>query len=251
MKLITVKNYDELSKQAATYLIKKVQINPKMTLGLATGSTPEGMYSYIVKDHQENETTYRNIVTFNLDEYVGLDENDKNSYHYFMNDHLFNHLDINKANIYIPNGNVDNSEKECNEYEASIKAHGGIDLQLLGIGSNGHIGFNEPGSPFDSRTRIVTLTEKTRSDNARFFDKLEDVPTHAITMGMGTILESKEILMLISGEGKRDAMKKLLSGKVSEDFPASALHKHKNVTVIADEAALADVSLDIIKAFQS
>lgn len=249
MKLIKVKNYDELSKWAANYFIQKVKAQPTMTLGLATGSTPEGMYKYIVKDHKENSTTYRNIVTFNLDEYVGLDEHDVNSYHYFMNDHLFKHLDINEANIYIPNGNVANSEAECEKYEQSIKAHGGIDLQLLGIGSNGHIGFNEPGSSFHSRTRIVTLTERTRLDNARFFKKLEDVPTHAITMGMGTILESKEILMLISGEGKKEAMRKLLSGEVTEDFPASALHKHTNVTVIADEAALADVPSEMMNAY--
>lgn len=250
MKLIKVKDYDELSKTAAAYLIKKIQQQPKMTLGLATGSTPEGMYKYLVKDHKENHTSYRNIVTFNLDEYVGLEANDINSYQYFMNDHLFKHLDIEKSNAHIPNGCVGDCQKECQTYERLIKEHGGIDLQLLGIGRNGHIGFNEPGSSFQSRTRVVTLTENTRKDNARFFEKLEDVPTHAITMGMGTILESKEILMLISGEGKREAMRMLLSGIVSEDFPASALHKHPKATVIADEAALADVSPEIIKAYE-
>lgn len=242
MKLIKVKDYDELSKQAAAYFIKKIQSSPTMTLGLATGSTPEGMYRYLVNDHKENHTSYRNITTFNLDEYIGLDGSDKNSYRFFMNDHLFNHLDIEKANAHVPCGNLKDSSTECATYEQLIKEHGGIDLQLLGIGANGHIGFNEPGTSFQSRTHIVKLTDKTRRDNARFFNNLEEVPTEAITMGIATIMESKEIVLLVSGEGKREAMRMLLDGKVSEDFPASILHNHSNVTVIADEAALAGVS---------
>lgn len=238
MKLIKAKDYDDLSKQAAAYFIKKVQSSPTMTLGLATGSTPEGMYRYLIKDHQENHTSYKNITTFNLDEYVGLDGNNQNSYRFFMNDRLFHHLDIEQSNTHVPCGDLKDLSEECDTYERLIKEHGGIDLQLLGIGGNGHIGFNEPGSSFQSRTRIVELTDKTRRDNARFFNKLEDVPTEAITMGMATIMESKEIVLLASGEGKREAMRMLLSGKVSEDFPASILNNHSSVTIIADEAAL-------------
>ncbi|MEC1722665.1 glucosamine-6-phosphate deaminase [Schinkia azotoformans] len=249
MRLIMAKDYEDLSKQAADYFIKKIQGSPAMTIGLATGSTPEGMYRYLVRDYKENRISFRNITTFNLDEYVGLDGNNKNSYQFFMNDHLFNHIDIEKSNAHIPGGISKDISADCATYEQLIKKHGGIDLQLLGIGGNGHIGFNEPGSSFQSRTRIVELTDKTRRDNARFFNSFEEVPTEAVTMGMGTILESKEILMLISGEGKREAARMLLSGNVNEDFPASALHKHPNAIVIADEAALADVPADLLKAY--
>ena len=242
MKLIKVKDYEDLSKQAAAYFIKKIQSSPDMTIGLATGSTPEGMYRYLIKDYEENHTTYRNITTFNLDEYIGLDGSNKNSYRYFMNNHLFNYIDIEKSSIHLPCGISKESSAECATYEQLIKEHGGIDLQLLGIGGNGHIGFNEPGSSFQSRTRIVELTDETRKDNARFFNNLEEVPTAAITMGLGTIMECKEIVLLASGEGKREAMRLLLDGRVSEDFPASLLHNHSNVIVIADEAALAGLN---------
>lgn len=247
MKVIKVKDYDELSKVAADYFIEKIKKDPSMTLGLATGSTPIGMYQYLIKDHKENQTSYENIITFNLDEYIGLDESNKNSYKYFMNDQLFHHINIDPANVHIPNGKTDNSERECELYEEKIKEKGGIDLQLLGIGANGHIGFNEPGTSFKSRTHVVKLAEKTRSDNARFFEKIEDVPTHAITMGIQTIMESKEIVLLASGEGKRETIKRLLTGPISEDFPASCLHNHPNVTVIVDEEALGDIDLKNVK----
>lgn len=243
MKLIKAKDYEDLSKLAATYFIKKIQSSPAMTIGLATGSTPEGMYQHLVKDYKENRVSFRNITTFNLDEYVGLDGSNKNSYRFFMNHHLFNHIDIEISNVYIPCGTSKDPSAECATYEQLIKEHGGIDLQLLGIGGNDHIGFNEPGSSFQSRTRIVELTDKTRRDNARFFNNFEEVPTEAITMGIATIMESKEIVLLASGEGKREAMRMLLDGNVSEDFPASLLHKHSNVTVIADEAALSCTNL--------
>ncbi|HHW36492.1 MAG TPA: glucosamine-6-phosphate deaminase [Bacillales bacterium] len=245
MKLIKVKDYEELSKQAADYFIKKIQSSPAMIIGLATGSTPEGMYRYLVQDYQENRISFRNITTFNLDEYIGLDGSNENSYRFFMNNHLFDHIDIEKSNVHIPCGTSKDSSAECATYEQLIKAHGGIDLQLLGIGGNGHIGFNEPGSSFQSRTSIVELTDKTRRDNARFFNTFEEVPTEAITMGIATIMESKEIVLLASGEGKREAMRLLLEGRVSEDFPASYLHNHSNVTVIADEAALAGLNYSL------
>lgn len=241
MKIIRVKDYEELSKYAAKYISKKVQKKPNMVLGLATGGTSEGTYQNMINDYKENHTSYQEITTFNLDEYIGLDGNNEKSYRFFMDTHLFNHLDIDKTKTFIPRGNVKDPLEECKTYELLIKEHGGIELQLLGIGGNGHIGFNEPGSSFQSRTQIVELADSTRRANARFFERLEDVPTLAITMGIATIMESEEILLLASGEGKREALKRLLQGEVSEDFPASILNKHSNVTIIADEAALSGI----------
>ncbi|MGN7401780.1 glucosamine-6-phosphate deaminase [Cytobacillus praedii] len=238
MKIIKVKDYEELSKHAASYIIEKVRKTPNMVLGLATGGTSEGTYQNMINDYKENHTSYKGITTFNLDEYIGLDGNNENSYRFFMDTHLFNYLDINKSKTHVPRGNGKDTLKECDTYELLIKEHGGIDLQLLGIGGNGHIGFNEPGSSFQSRTRIVELADSTRQANARFFERPEDVPALAITMGIATIMESKEIVLLASGEGKREAIKRLLQGEVSEDFPASILNKHSHVTIIADEAAL-------------
>ena len=238
MKIIKVKNYEEVSKEAALYMIEKIRKSPSIVLGLATGGTPEGMYANMIKDHQENHTSYSNITTFNLDEYLGLDGGHESSYRYFMDSHLFNHIDIDKSKTYVPSGNASDSVDECEKYEQLIKETGGIDLQLLGIGGNGHIGFNEPGTSFQSNTHLVELTDKTRNDNARYFDKLENVPTHAITMGIATIMEAKEILLLASGEAKRETMRRLIQGEISEDFPASILNNHPHVTIIADEAAL-------------
>jgi len=243
MKIVKVKDYEELSQKAAAYFIQKIKQTPTLTLGLATGSTPEGMYRYLVKDHEKNKTSYRKVKTFNLDEYYGLNGTDKNSYRYFMNQHLLHHIDIELTNAHVPYGDVQKSDVECATYEQLIKQHGGIDLQLLGIGANGHIGFNEPGSSFESRTRVVKLTEKTRQDNARFFNGIDEVPTHALTMGLGTIMESKEIVLIASGAGKKDTMRILLSGKISPDFPASVLHGHPNITVMADEEALAGIQI--------
>lgn len=241
MKIIKVKNYEEVSKEAALYMIEKIRKAPNMVIGLATGGTPEGMYVNMIKDHQENNTSYRNITTFNLDEYLGLDGTHESSYRYFMDSHLFKHINIDKSKTYVPSGNAADSADECEKYEQLIKECGGIDLQLLGIGGNGHIGFNEPGTSFQTKTHVIELTEKTRKDNARYFDKLEDVPTHAITMGIATIMEAKEILLLASGEAKREAMRRLVQGEISEDFPASILNNHPHVTIIADEAALAEL----------
>ncbi|MDZ5474125.1 glucosamine-6-phosphate deaminase [Bacillus sp. 31A1R] len=238
MNVIEVKNYEEMSRIAAQHIIKKIRAHRSYKLGLATGSTPKGVYHYLVKDHQETQTSYQQIKTFNLDEYVGISAHDSNSYHYFMREHLFNHIDIPAEHTYIPSGVSTNLEKECLHYEEKIRLHGGVDLQLLGIGQNGHIGFNEPGTSFKSRTHIVPLTESTRKANARFFPSIEEVPTHAITVGIGTILDSKEILLLASGKAKAEAISRLLNGDLDEEFPASSLLTHKHVTVIADEEAL-------------
>lgn len=238
MKIIEVKDYQEMSKKAADMIIKKVLTNPSITLGLATGGTPAGTYANLIEDHEKNQTSYEQVTTFNLDEYIGLSGNHPNSYQYFMNDKLFNHIDIQKSRTNIPRGNTGNIQEECLLYDQSIESHGGIDLQILGIGSNGHIGFNEPGTAFNSKTHIVDLAPSTRQANARFFDKPENVPFQAITMGIATIMKSKEILLLVSGDSKKEAMDYLLHGELNENFPASVLKTHAHATIIADKAAL-------------
>lgn len=238
MKLIRTENYTEMSLVAGKLIVDKIRSNPSLTLGLATGSTPKGVYDYLIEDYGANRTSYTQVKSVNLDEYIGLPAKDPNSYHYFMNENLFSHLDIIENHTHIPNGAAGDLEQECLRYEQLIKELGGIDLQLLGIGQNGHIGFNEPGTAFNSRTHIVTLAHNTREANSRFFNSLDEVPTHAITMGIASILESKEILLLVSGEGKAEALNKFVNGEISEDFPASALKYHENVTVIADKDAL-------------
>jgi glucosamine-6-phosphate deaminase len=238
MKLIRTENYTEMSVEAGKIIVDKIRTNQSLTLGLATGSTPKGVYDYLIQDHEENGTTYKQVKSVNLDEYIGLSAEDPNSYHYFMNQTLFKHLDINDNQTHIPNGTASDLEQECLRYEQLIKELGGIDLQLLGIGQNGHIGFNEPGTPFTSTTHIVTLAQNTREANSRFFNSLEEVPTHAITMGIASILKSKEILLLVSGDRKAEALYKFVNGEISEEFPASALKYHSNVTVIADRDAL-------------
>lgn len=240
MEIIKVKDYQELSQRAYEIFSENIKRLKEPRLGLATGSTPEGLYKLIVEGVKKNELDLSKAVTFNLDEYIGLPDEHPSSYHHFMNEKLFNHITIPKENIHVPSGVAGDSYQECENYEQLIKESGQIDIQLLGIGVNGHIGFNEPGTSFDSRTHIVDLDEETIQSNARFFDSIDQVPTKAITMGIGTILESKEILLIISGEGKQAAVKQLLSGEISEDVPASALHKHPNATVIIDEAAWGD-----------
>lgn len=243
MKMIEVKDYNQMCKKAADYIIEKVRQSPKIKLGLATGGTPIGVYANLIDDYQMNGTSYQEVTTFNLDEYIGLSGEDPNSYRFYMDDHLFDHINVKKDKTHIPNGNADDAEKECADYENLIAKHGGIDLQILGIGSNGHIGFNEPGTSFDSETHIIDLAPSTREANARFFDSLEDVPSQAITMGISTIMKSKEILLLISGETKREALLQLLNGDIDESFPASVLRNHPCVTIIADEAAIGDLKV--------
>ncbi|KKK36472.1 glucosamine-6-phosphate deaminase [Mesobacillus campisalis] len=243
MKIKKVKNYEEMSRIAAELIIDKVRSNPSINLGLATGSTPVGMYEKLVQDHQEKGTSYKSVKTFNLDEYIGLSSENPNSYRSFMNKQLFNHIDIPIENTHVPHGDAKDPSQECAEYEALLKKNGGVDLQILGIGGNGHIGFNEPGTSFQSETHIIELAESTRRANARFFNSLEEVPTQAITMGIASIMQSKEILLLVSGQKKSQAVKQLLQGDVGEHFPASVLKTHPNVTIIADEAALSEVTV--------
>ena len=244
MKIIEATDYQDMSKIAADYIIQKVNQSPKIKLGLATGGTPMGIYSNLIADHQKNGTSYQSVMTFNLDEYVGLSGENSNSYRYYMNDNFFNHIDINKNNTFVPRGTIDDVLKECEAYEKLVAEHNGIDLQILGIGANGHIGFNEPGTPFDTETHVVQLTPSTRQANARYFNSLEEVPTKAITMGIATIMKSKEILLLVSGEQKKDALRRLLTeDSIDERFPASVLKNHPYVTIIADKAAIAGLKV--------
>lgn len=237
-EIIKASNYEEMSRIAAEKVITKITEKPNAILGLATGSTPEGLYKLLIEDHQKHYTSYRYVKTVNLDEYVGLDKDDKNSYFTFMREKLFNHIDLDLNNTNIPDGTAANMEEEAARYEKYIDEIGGVDLQILGIGHNGHIGFNEPGTSFKSTTHLIKLAEKTREANARFFNSMDEVPTEAITMGIQSIMDSKEIILLVSGASKAEALKNLVYGEITEDFPASVLRLHNKVTIIADQDAL-------------
>ncbi|MDN6508130.1 MAG: glucosamine-6-phosphate deaminase [Tetragenococcus halophilus] len=229
MDVIRVKNADEGGKKAFE-IIKDGIANGADTFGLATGSTPETMYSYMI----ESDMDFSDKVSVNLDEYVGLDGNNEQSYRYFMDQHLFNHKPFKKT--YVPNGKAQDLDAECQRYDDIIAANP-IDIQVLGIGQNGHIGFNEPGTSFEATTHVVELTESTVNANKRYFDKVEDVPTRALTMGIQSIMKSKKIILMAFGEAKADAVKGMIDGKVTEDLPASVLQKHDDVVVIIDEEA--------------
>ena len=236
MKVIIVKDYQEMSKCAFDVMIKVIKENEKAVLGLATGTTPIGLYKEMIKDHKENGTSYKGIRTVNLDEYAGLDITSNQSYIYFMRDNLFNHIDINLANTFIENGKAENAQEECERYNKLLE-NMRQDIQLLGLGSNGHIAFNEPYTPFDSVTHVVNLTEQTIRDNSRLFDRIEDVPTKAFTMGIKNIMNAKKVLILASGENKADAVYKTVKGIVTEEVPASILQTHPDCTLIVDQKA--------------
>lgn len=238
MKIIQTKSYDEMSEKACELILEQVQKSEAPVLGLATGSTPEGLYQQLIDQYKAGNVSFKNATTFNLDEYAGLAADDPNSYKYYMNDKLFNHIDLPAERAFVPRGDAENREKECRDYEALIADAGHVDLQVLGLGLNGHIGFNEPGTPLETRTHVVDLDESTRKANARFFPSIEDVPVQALTMGIGTIMESGQIVMLVSGEKKADAVKQLVNGEVTADMPASILQRHENVILIGDEGAL-------------
>ncbi|MGM8212541.1 glucosamine-6-phosphate deaminase [Virgibacillus sp. W0430] len=237
MKLIKAVDYTDMSNLACDLIVQKLKDLAEPVLGLATGSTPEGLYECLIKKNKQGEITFENTTSFNLDEYIGLADDNPNSYHYFMNEKLFDHVNIAKERAHVPSGVAKDFTEECEQYEKMITEAGGIDVQLLGLGVNGHIGFNEPGTSFSSRTHVVELDESTRNANAHFFASGWEVPSQAISMGIETIMESKEIILLASGEKKAEAIARLLNGEVSEAFPASVLHNHANVTIIADEAA--------------
>ena len=238
MEVIITRDYNEMSLKAAAIIAEQIKKKPDTVLGLATGSTPIGTYKELIRLHKEEGLDFSKVTTFNLDEYLGLSSLHKESYNYFMWKNLFKHININHENVYIPKGDVQDAEDFCHWYEEKIKEFGGIDLQLLGIGSDGHIAFNEPGSSLMSRTRVKTLDEQTIRDNSRFFRKEEEeVPRFAITMGVGTILEAKKILLIANGVNKADACAKFIEGHVTSQITASALQLHQHVTVVLDEEA--------------
>lgn len=243
MNIIKVNDYKEMSQIAAGYVIDKLLQNPHMKLGMATGNTPQGLYRELVSDHKRNGTSYEHVSTFNLDEYIGLSGCDSHSYRYYMNTQLFDHINIKKENAHLPHGDAEDEFAEANAYEKLIQDNGKVDLQILGLGRNGHIGFNEPGTSFSSKTHVVELTSSTRKANAKFFGSLDLVPVRAISMGITTIMRSEEILLLVSGAEKSTALCRLLQGEVEESFPASILKTHENVTIIADKAALRELEL--------
>lgn len=224
-------HYEDLSAEAAGRLLAAIRQNPAMVLGLPTGRTPVGMYDRVVEECGRQYHCFQNVSTFNLDEYAGIPRAHPGSYFTFMKKHLFDAIDIRPENAHVPDGSRADLDAECASYERAITGAGGLGLTFLGLGSNGHIAFNEPGTSFGSRTRVVTLTESTRTANASLFPDGR-VPTHSLTMGIATILESREIVLLASGSSKRAAIQRLRSGEVSEDFPASALWRHPNVTVL-------------------
>jgi len=236
MEVIIKNNYEEISKLAADYLINTVKAKNDAILGLPTGSTPIGMYQEVINRYKDN-ISFQNVRTFNLDEYVGLDKSNINSYRYFMDENLFSHIDIKEENIHIPNGVATDIEKECINYENLLKTTGQMDIMYLGIGHNGHIGFNEPDEFFEPYTHIVKLTEDTIESNKRFFDNIESVPQTAITMGIKTIMSAKKIILLASGESKAEAISKTVKGKITPRVPASILQLHNDVTLIIDKDA--------------
>ncbi|QFT88642.1 Glucosamine-6-phosphate deaminase 1 [Bacillus sp. THAF10] len=238
MDIITTASYKEMSKVASSIIISNLRVKQNLVLGLATGSTPKGTYQYLVEDYKQNRTDYSKVKAFNLDEYIGLGLDHRNSYYSFMQKNLFQSINMKSENTFIPNGTAKDIFSECQSYENKLAQHGPIDIQLLGLGQNGHIGFNEPGTSFQSTTHLVELTHSTINANARFFESSDEVPTHAITMGIHTIMQAKKILLLISGKNKQDAFQKLLYGELSEKFPASILQTHPNVTIIADKDVL-------------
>ncbi|MCA6608483.1 glucosamine-6-phosphate deaminase [Bacillus safensis] len=237
MNIIEFESKDQLGKEAAAIIARTMTAKPDAVLGLATGGTPIETYKELIQLHQANQLSFKQTKTINLDEYAGLDPEHENSYMTYMKRHLFDHIDIPDDQYFLPNGNAAHLEKECLRYDQLIEDVGGIDLQLLGIGQNGHIGFNEPGTPFNSKTHVVQLDENTRQANARYFSSIDEVPTHAITMGIASILSSKKILLLASGKSKAKVIQYLEQAEIHPDFPASALKLHEDVTVLIDREA--------------
>lgn len=237
MKLVITNNYEEMSREAANVIADLVRGKSNCVLGLATGSTPEGLYSCLAEDFNQGRLDFSNVTSFNLDEYRGLEHSHNQSYHYFMNKHLFSKVNINPDNTHVPNGANPCSEEACSSYEKAIDKAGGIDLQLLGLGHNGHIGFNEPADEFVKATNCVDLTESTINANSRLFNSIDEVPRQAYTMGIGTIMKARKILVVANGKGKAEIVKKAFFGPVSPLVPASVLQFHHDVVVIVDKEA--------------
>lgn len=237
MRIIAVKDYDEMSAKAAAIIASQIILKPNSILGLATGDTPVGTYKELIRMYNDGQIDFSKVKTFNLDEYYGITDENKQSYYYYMMENLFKHINIDKKHINIPNGMAKNIEEECAGYERKIGEAGGIDLQILGIGVNGHIGFNEPNANFEAQTHLVNLNEKTIKSNSRFFNSIDQVPTKAISMGIRTIMNSQKIVLLANGASKAEAIAKTINGKISPEVPASILQLHKDVTIIVDKEA--------------
>lgn len=243
MNIIVCNDKKEFDQKAAQILASQIQNKPDSVLGLATGGTPVGMYQELIKMYENKELSFEQVKTFNLDEYVGLDKDHPQSYHAYMYENLFNHVDIKKENVNLPDGRAEDLEQECAAYEQKIKEAGGIDLQVLGIGHNGHIGFNEPNTPFQAVTHVVDLDERTIQANSRFFDSIDEVPRKAISMGIKSIMQAKKIMLMATGADKAEIIAKALQGPVTPEVPASVLQLHPNVTVVLDKEAASKLSL--------
>lgn len=242
MKIVKAKDYEEMSRKAANVIASVITLKPSCVLGLATGSSPVGTYRQLVSSFENGDLDFSEVTTVNLDEYRGLDRENPQSYYRFMNEHLFSRVNIRKEYTYIPDGTETDSKKACGEYNRILREVGQIDLQLLGIGHDGHIGFNEPSESFEIETHCVKLTEMTIEANARFFSCREEVPTEAYTMGIGTIMSAKRVLMVVSGADKAAILKEAFTGPVTPKVPASILQMHPDFILIADEAALSELN---------
>ena len=243
MRFYCGKDYDEMSRKAANLISAQVLTKPDSVLGLATGSSPIGTYKELIRRYEMGDLDFSGIRTVNLDEYKGLSGDHEQSYRYFMDTHFFDHVNIDKANTNVPNGLAEDTDGECARYDALIASMGGIDLQLLGIGHNGHIGFNEPEDIFRKETHCVALAESTINANSRLFEKKEDVPRYAFTMGIKNIMMARKIVMVISGEDKADIVAKAFFGPVTPQVPASILQLHPDVSIVGDAAAFSKISL--------
>ena len=243
MKIYKAKDYKDMSRKAANIISEQVIMKPNCVLGLATGSTPIGTYDQLVEWYNKGDLYLSEVTTVNLDEYKGLPRTNDQSYYYFMHQHLFDRVNIDPERTNVPNGMEPDAEKECGRYEELIRSLGGVDLQLLGLGHNGHIGFNEPGEAFEKETHCVDLTESTIEANKRFFASADDVPKQAYTMGIKTIMQAKKILIVVNGENKADIVERAFFGPVTPEVPASILQLHNDVTLVGDEAALAKIEI--------
>ena len=243
MKIYKAKDYKDMSRKAANIISAQVIMKPNCVLGLATGSTPIGTYDQLVEWYNKGDLDFSEVTTVNLDEYKGLPRTNDQSYYYFMHQHLFDRVNIDPERTNVPNGMEPDAEKECGRYEELIRSLGGVDLQLLGLGHNGHIGFNEPGEAFEKETHCVDLTESTIEANKRFFESEDDVPRQAYTMGIKNIMQAKKILVVVSGEDKAAILKEVLYGPITPEVPASILQLHNDVTIVADAAALSKINM--------
>lgn len=243
MRIYKAKDYADMSRKAANVLSAQIIMKPDCVLGLATGSSPIGIYDQLIEWYKKGDLDFSEVTTVNLDEYKGLTKENDQSYYYFMHDHLFSHVNIDVNKTYLPDGMAENADAECERYDKLIQSLGGVDLQLLGMGHNGHIGFNEPGEAFDKGTHCVALQPSTIEANKRFFSSADDVPKFAYTMGIKTIMQARKILIVVSGADKAETVKKAFFGPITPEVPASILQLHNNVVLVADEAALSKVDL--------